>query len=301
MVVALALLVGVIASAALGRSADEGVDENFNVGDMIAHPERVTGAWEARLASGSTLGLSIALIATVDGTATTLRGAKQRIRFIRIIAYLRRGEQTRRTWWHTEVPGNFDWKYHRLRLHETSVPEDTSTLDLDMLFDPIKSQWEGTFKNAEFSGHIILSRPGATEPKAPVGTWKSAPYGEAQSSCIHVAQGDDGRLIIWEDVTTLDGLMHYVNGLHAPAFSDEIYAELLEDPQERRIGDRWQFRLGNQLGGEDILGELNDDGETFSGEARHYGNGVEAPGNPAYPFTWHRMDGMSCTAPLSSP
>ena len=228
----LALTVGVISPA------HSQADRSLNIGASIARPEAITGAWETRLASGETVGLSIALSTTIDGAATTLQGAQQQVRFIRIVTYLRSGDSTTRTWWHSNMPGDFNFQHNRLRLRENTRAA-SAAVELDLVFDPRKSQWKGSIKNAETSQNVVLLRPGGADPTAPIGTWRWAPSGDAQSYCIHIGMGADRRLVIWDDVITLEGLITYVNGQHAPAQTNEMYAELANDPMERRVGDGW--------------------------------------------------------------
>jgi hypothetical protein len=291
----LALTVGVIFPAH-GQA-----DESLKVGTSIARPEAISGAWEARLASGDTVGLSIALIATVDGAATTLRGVQQQIRFINIVTYLRSGDHTKRTWWHSDMPGDFSFQHNRLRLREHDRVASLA-VDLDLVFDPQQSRWTGLLRNAETSQNVVLLRPGGAEPTAPIGTWRWAPSGDGQSYCIHIGMGADRRLVMWSDVITLNGLFQYTNGQHPPARTDEMYAELAQDPMERRVGNGWRFKLGGWLGGSNITGELSDDGSTFAGEQMHYGNGVQD--QHPHAFVWQRVAGTSCAnamTPLPGP
>jgi hypothetical protein len=256
----------------------------------LARPEETTGAWETRLPSGKIFGIAIAVVATVDG-APTMIPAVQQVSFLRVITYVRDGDRSTRTVWRAGNPGAFDWVH--LRLHAVSGlgPSDA---DLDLVFDSARSRWSGSFHDVQVSGNVILERPRGAEPKAPIGTWKWAPSGDAQSYCLHVAMGEDGRLVVWRDVITLSGLVHYGDGVHVPERTNESYGELQLDPLAERVGDRWRFQVYDGMGGERVSGELSADGATFSGEESHFESGVSDARHGPYPFIWRRIPGVSC-------
>jgi hypothetical protein len=276
-------------------------------GSVVLHPEEITGIWETGwpssadtvLSSHGVLGLSVALITTVPGTTKTFSGTEQKIQLIRIVTYLRHGDHSDSTVWWTGALGNLDWRDNHLRLHAVGSRNGPEPVDLDLVFDPAESRWSGSFKSPTFSGNVSLRRPLRGEPTAPTGTWKWSPNASGQSHCIHIGLGVDGRLVIWEDVLTLNGLSQYANHLHAPERTGESYGELSDDPMEQRLASGWRFRVGNGLGGDTFTGEVSDGGLTFSGGSKHFGNGIYGPNGPPTPFIWHRVEGDSCTAPPS--
>lgn len=278
----------VIAFAASAASIGYAQAQSVKIGASVSHPEAITGAWEAWISPTLTVGIAIRLITNVDGAPATLRGKEQRVRFVSIITYTRDLDRSRRTWWNSDVPAEFDWQNNHLRLRQARTGNDGYDVDLDLVFDPAKSQWKGTFKNPDYSGQVVLKRPDYISSKhSPVGTWRW------DSECIHVGMGIDGRLLIWNDDINLSGLVIYgANGTRPPEKTDEGYGEFAEDTRLRFGGLRWMFDLGNGLGGEFITGRLSDDGSTFSGESTHYGNGVSD--GQAHLFTWERVKGDSC-------
>jgi hypothetical protein len=270
-----------------GSSARNADDGNIGIGASISRPELMSGAWETRLASGEILGLSLELQTTVDGAPTALEGTEQQIRFIRIVTYLRIEGRTNRTMWYATLPGDFHWQRNHLQLHAAGT-------DLDLVFDPLASRWAGTVKRLDFSGPVVLDRPSDTLPRAPTGVWKSSPNTN-QFGCIHVAMGNDRRLVLWMDYINLSGLARYATGQTPPPRADETYGELLQDPKEEPVGGLWRFDLTNGLWGTHVAGEVDGEGRRFSGEETKFGNGYYLPGNPDSPLVWQREPGSSCT------
>jgi hypothetical protein len=281
----LALAFGV---AAVARGLPQSDDGNIRIGASISRPERITGAWEMRLASGEIFGLSLELHTTVDGAPTALEGTEQQIRFIRIVTYLRIEGHTDRTMWYATLPGDFHWQRNHLQLQAGGA-------DLDLVFDPLASRWTGTVKRSDFSGPVVLDRPSNTLPQAPTGVWNSSPPSSDHFGCIHVAMGNDRRFVLWMDYINLSGLARYGTGQTPPPRTDEIYGELLQDPKEERVGGLWRFDLTNGMWGTHVAGKVDGEGTRFSGEDTNFGEGYFLPGNPSRPLVWQRELGSSCT------
>lgn len=281
--------------AATGVSLAYAEPPKISIGTSVAHPEAITGAWETWISPSMTVGMAIGLIATVDGAPATLRNMKQKLRFIRIVTYTRDRERSRSTLWNSDVPGDFNWKNNRLRLHQIRTGNVPYDVDLDLVFDPATSQWKGFFKNPDFAGQVILKRPDYKSSKSsPIGTWRWGAVGDSEFSCLHVGMGIDGQLLIWSDFIELSGRVIYgANGTRPPAQTDESYGVVFaEDPRLRFGGLRWMFDYSNGLWGEFISGQLSENGSTFSGESTHYGNGIGD--GRAHPFSWERVMGDSC-------
>lgn len=284
--IALSLVIG-------GALRSSGASQQVAIGASISNPEEITGPWEAQTSPARTVGFSIGVIATVNGPVTTLRGARQSVRFIRLITYARAIDRQQRTWWQSEIPGNFELHNNRLRFHQERNGSSLFDVDLDLVFDPVKHQWSGSFKIPDFSGQVVLKRPDyISSPSSPIGTWRSGSTANGQFTCIHVGMGVDGQLVLWTDYIALPGFYHFANGLHAPARTDETYGYLLDDPRLRSGGLRWMFDFTNGMWGEFITGRLSEDRSTFSGESTYYGNGYSD--GKAHAFDWERVTSGSC-------
>ena len=268
-----------------------------SIGAPISNPESVTGVWESRSspAQPSIAGLAIQINTAIDGQATTLRHTEQRIEGVNIVTYVRDREHSKRTWWNTSMQGTFDWHDNHLRLHEEEALGDPFDVNLDLVFDPRKSAWSGSFANPDFSGTVLLKRPDYQEPKSPVGIWRSGEVAQGQFECVHLGMATDGQLVIWADFIRLPGFVHYSAQYPPPVTADESYGVLMNDPNVRFRPGVWIFDLATDLGGEFIAGKLSDDGATFTGESTHYGNGIYPVNGPyARPFRWQRVNGSSC-------
>jgi hypothetical protein len=243
------------------------------LGSPLTAPEARTGAWEMRLSSGKVLGLSIAL--SYNYVAVGL---------IRIVTYVRDGARSERTEWNTAEAGTLDWRGDRLRLRVAPSRAGDKAVDLDLIFDPRTSRWRGRIRRPGFSGTVALGRPPARATGAPIGAWRSVPADHDEALCIHVARGEDGRLVAWFDEVAL-----------------QSFGELAEDLHENRSGSIWRFRLGNGLAGDAYTGKLSADGSIFAGTSTHFGNGEYEAGRPAVPFVWRREPpAKSCSAtPIS--
>jgi hypothetical protein len=265
---------------------------SVSTGDTVVHPEEITGAWESWIDPVTTVGIDIYLVETVEGAPTTLRGADQKVRFLRVTTYVRHGDQSQRTWWSYDVPARFSWREGHLTLHQTRTANDPYDVDLDLLLDPAKSQWTGRFNSLGISKNVVLKRPQYVPSKSsPVGTWKGGDSPDFE--CMHIGMGIDGQLVVWSDGLSLTGLVIYgANGTRPPVKTDESYGMLSSDTMLRFGGKRWMFDYGNGLWGEFITGQVGNDGSVFSGEATRYGNGISD--GRAHSFAWQRVQGDSC-------
>jgi hypothetical protein len=281
-----------------GLRAPADVDETtIAVGAPILHPEARTGAWEFRVSSDRTIGLEVELLEEVDPNTKTLVNMTGKVRSIRVETYVRVAGRTTRAYWMSDQNEDvFEWKHDRLQIHQTaSSGSGFLPIDLDLQFDPRRSRWTGSFRDASLSGDVVLVRPTQREAGSPVGAWGN------DGACVHIAMGDDGRLVAWRDFTFFT---YSIPGPDAsqplrPSGRQQSYAEFEGDPMEQRSGAIWTFRVGNILGGDTYTGELSDDGTSFSGTRIHDGNGTYPRDNPhpVYPFTFRRGNGTSCTDP----
>ncbi len=299
--IALALIFSVSvvthAGAATNSACAKDDAQNIGYGASILCPDAITGAWEDRLKSGDTFGLAIGMLATVPGATKFLTNQNKRIRFIRIQTYLRHGDQTKRTLWYTDLPGDFSWRSHHLRLHQPgpdyvpSIDAYVASLDLDWVFARPRNRWTGTVRSLGVAGTVTLVRSSRSDPEAPIGIWQVS-RDLSHVRCLHVMMSGDGQLVLWSDYLSIADNVPYANLATVrfpPAPIDESYGEFLNDPRARRSGNHWVFAEGNGLWREDLDGELDSSGMVFAGTFTHSGNGFVIPG--PRPFKWDRISG----------
>lgn len=275
-----------------GGTAD--LDETtIAVGARILHPEVRTGAWEFRASRDRTADLEVQVIEDVAPDTPSLVNLIGTIRSVEVDTDVRVAGQTTRAFWRSgQSTAAFQWRHDRLRIHQ-KASDGFLPIDLDLQFDPRQDRWTGYFHDPSFSGRVALMRPNQREAGSPVGAWG------VDGNCLHIAMGDDGRLIAWSDYTFFTYPTPSPNAPQPqqPSGRQQSYGEFEGDPMEKRSGAVWTFRIGNMLGGNTYTGSLGADGTTFSGTFVHDGNGISPRDNPhpVYPFTLHRGTGTSCS------
>jgi hypothetical protein len=237
-----------------------------------------------RLSDGRVLGLALWMSTTNPLGTTTLRGATQQIKNEQVSAYLRDGRTTTPRWFYISGAEEtaLDWTSDHLRNHGAAY-QSGGAFSIDLSFDIVASRWTGTMHYADSSGKVLLVRPNGAAPNAPVGTRGG---GQDEGSCLHIAVGSDGQLVV------LDSLRQPALNDRAPVF--EEYGDRAPFSSiPKQADDQWQFAVGNFAGGVEVVGRLSAAGAIFAGTQRVY-SGLHAPGNPPLPFTWHRVQGDSC-------
>lgn len=283
-----AIVIVFAASMATGAHGQAAPNDCCAVGSSVSHPETITGHWEMPRPEGSIVGLSISLGTSAPDQANPPDAVSWRIDSAYILTYVRDGPNVDPRYWSDNTPADMSWDRDHLRLH--AVSRDGAASDIDLVFDPAKSQWQGSYTNAGYTGAVVLTRPGRSDRTAPIGTW--IPGGYFSSFCVHVAMGADGHLVVWQDVFSRSEQARWVNNVQQPVRRSGWFGDSYEDETPRRVGEGWRFTVGTSWGGENVEGALSADGTFFSGGETHYGNGVTARGNPPVPFTWsrHRAD-----------
>lgn len=283
------MAVAVVAAMTAVAPAQATTDDAWTVGTSILHPEALTGHWEMKRPDGSIVGLSIELDTSVAGSGTPPSNVPRTIESTYIFTYVRDGQRVADRYWLKNMGAEVTGKHDRLQMH--AVFPDGSVSDVDLTLDPRTSRWRGTYRNADYSGPVVLIRPARSDSTAPIGTWSgSGPY--FGSYCVHVAMGDDGRLVAWTDLFKVPTAPQNTG---EPPRVFESYGQFYDDATApQRVDDHWRIDIGNNMGGETVDGSLSIGDAGFSGTARHYGNGVTARGNPALPVSWIRVAGPSC-------
>jgi hypothetical protein len=267
------------------RAAAIGVAADVRVGSLITNPQAVTGPWE-QLISGKVVGLDIEVRTATQGLPKSLPDTAQRVDYIWITTYVRTAGRSQRTFWSSHVPAQFGWQNNQLAL---DVPSDSAhgvqSVNLALTFDRNKSEWRGRFQNEWYAGPVVLKRPYAPHiGYRIIGDWLS---GDSSGyACKHVALGADSALVIWSDIIDLPGNVIYPKGTTPPDSAPEWYGELDMDAELKYIGTNMLFFTGTDMSGDVVLGSVNQQGDVFSGESAHFGNGLT--NGKFNPFVWRR-------------
>jgi hypothetical protein len=261
---------------------------SVQIGSVITNPQAVTGPWEEPVSLGKVAGFDIEIRTATQGLPTTLSGIVQRVDYIWITTYTRTEGRSARTFWSSQVPAQFSWRHNRIALH---VPSDAAhgvqAVDLDLTFDPGKSEWRGRLQNQWYAGEVVLKRPFVPHTGfSIIGSWIAGDPRNTGYSCKHIALGSDSALVVWSDIIDLPGMVIYPKGMKPPATAPEWYGDLDMDAEVKDIGSDMLFFTGTDLSGDVVLGSVNTEGDIFSGESAHFGNG--ASNGKFNPFTWHR-------------
>lgn len=252
----------------------------------------MTGHWEMQRSDGSIIGLSIFLETDDPASDAPARNGSRTIESMYILTYVRDGQNVRQ-YWFKNTPAEIMWDHDHLRLH--AVSRD-GVVSADLSLDPGASRWQGSYRIADYSAPVILTRPGRSDATAPIGTWSAyGPY--FGPYCVHVAMGDDGHLVVRTDFFSTR-IVPSENGGQQPRTYESYGASYDEGPQ--RNDHHWRFAVGTIMGGEIVDGSLSVRGTVFSGGATHYGNGLTPRGNPRLPVSWIRIAGPSCSDSRSS-
>ncbi len=284
-------LLGVLATFAMvmyvvsAVRAQSRVPTDIQIGSVITNPQAVTGPWE-QLNSGKVVGLDIEIRTATQGLPKTLQGTVQRVDYIWITTYTRTAGRSQRTFWSSQVPAAFSWQDDNLSLHVTDDPvHGVQPVNLALTFDRNKREWRGRFENEWYAGPVVLKRPFVPHIGFRIiGDWISGdPSGYA---CKHVALGADSALVIWSDIIDLPGTVIYPKGTTPPDSASEWYGELDMDAELKDIGSNMLFFTGTDMSGDVVLGSVTQQGDVFSGESAHFGNGLT--NGKFNPFVWRR-------------
>jgi hypothetical protein len=183
---ALLLLATAVATASQGRP--------------VVDPEPLAGAWETARAVGVD-GIFLSISLHAQGT-TSQPGTSTKNVHIRLY-HREAGKET--SGWYTaagsgalDEPAVLDGEHLRLR----AVSDGPV---IDVMFDPGKQRWMGTWTRDGRSQDVVLERPHAAPgvlPKVIVGDWEGLPdpVGPGHAATrLHIYESDDGALTAWLD------------------------------------------------------------------------------------------------------
>jgi hypothetical protein len=173
----------------------------------ITNPQLLAGMWETE-ADGIIDGFDLVL-------STRSRETKEQLSTIQLrIHHIEKGEEK---WgWYTLNEGKIGtWNGTRLRLDHDPPTANLASLHLDLLFDPVRQEFQGDFKRNGVSRQVVLRRPGALANRSTnqlTGDWylhsdRSRPIPPGafyQDFCLHLAQRQDGSFTAWTDVKNGD-------------------------------------------------------------------------------------------------
>jgi hypothetical protein len=172
-------------AAALAVASDE---------PPVQHPELLAGAWETAGAAGID-GIFLSIRTHVQGATTQSETSSQDVQ---IRLYHREADKETGGWYVAGSGAVFDG--NRLQLHAVS---DGPVIDV--VFDPVKHRWTGTWTRAGKSQDVILDRPHAQPGAVPnvfVGDWEGLPDPVGPSLAVtrlHIYESGDGALTAWID------------------------------------------------------------------------------------------------------
>ncbi len=170
----------------------------------ITHPELLAGLWETDGDGlGAIDGFDVVLFTRMRASIEYLSTIELRIHHI---------ENLQEKWgWYTVNEGKIaTWDGKRLRLDFDPSTVDQPSLHLNLVFDPDKQEWSGTFNRNGLARQVLLKRPGALSNRLAsplVGDWylhsnRSRPIPQEafyQDFCLHLAQRSDGSFTAWTD------------------------------------------------------------------------------------------------------
>jgi hypothetical protein len=269
------------------------------LGQIVPHPESLSGLWEAPDEHGGAVGIHLQLMTTAPADITTLRGVTQTWFSFQIGVYQRKGATVQfgeENFFLDSSPDNdIRFDQGRLTLHFASPRAGVPAVDLDLVQQP-GSAWEGRVHRGNFDSRLKLLRPGVGK-RAPidplVGTWLENTGNFSPSrSCLHVAQQTATEWTGWADYLSVLGNMQYAPHLSRPATAQERYGELIK--VQRKEDHSVSFELGAYSGlccSHTFIGTLNAAGTLLQGTWPLGQNQFSHPGS------WRKMKGDSCVDP----
>jgi len=170
----------------------------------ITHPELLAGLWETDGAGlGAIDGFDVVLF-------TRMRGSTEYLSTIELRIYHIENLQEKVGWYTVNEGKIATWDGKRLRLDFDPSTVDQPSLHLNLVVDPDKQEWTGTFNRNGIARQVLLKRPGAIphRPASPlVGDWylhsdRSRPIPPGafyEDFCLHLSQRSDGSFTAWTD------------------------------------------------------------------------------------------------------
>jgi hypothetical protein len=204
-------------------SAQPHADRSFYRGTPVAHPENLSGVWEAPDGRGGVIGIHLLLDTTLPVEATTLAGARQSWLGLSVGLYRRSGAQLQmgdENFFSDSLRGGgVRYEDGHLTLHFSGIDLDLHRIDED--------KWSGRFHREDIDSAVTLARPAmqaTSKAKWFLGTWKST--SGSQTTCLHIAQSLPSALLAWSDALSTVGATSFAPQIPKPPYAWERYGEL---------------------------------------------------------------------------
>lgn len=255
----------------------------------VAHPEDLSGIWEAPDGRGGAIGIHLLLDTTVPVEATTLAGATQSWLGLSLGVYRRSGAEFQsgndNSFSDSPRGGSLRYEHDNLTLHSPGI-------DLDLHRIP-GDKWSGRFHREDFDSVVMLTRPTMqTKSKATwfLGTWKSTLGSHA--TCLHIAQSSPGAFLGWSDALSAVGASTFTPQIPKPPYAWERYGELVKVQLAESGTLSVEFGAYSPLCCSQSLRAVSAD----NGKAMK----ADWPAGPSYAShksRWSKMPGNTCIAP----
>ncbi len=274
-------------------------DRSFYLGQPIAHPEDLSGLWEAPNGKGGIIGIHLSLATTIPSSATSLAGIEQSWLHLQVALYERAD---------ASIPGaemngfsdslrggSVHYNGSRLTLHY-----DDFDLDLSRVRSKRgdrsapENRWFGRYHRNGFDRTVTLTRPaplpGARAPWF-LGTWAGGNSGF--QTCLHITQSSSGDVLGWSDSLQLWGLVRFAPTVQKPPSSLEHYGDIA------RIQPRSDGRVSLELHANTAICCSH----SFIASPQQHGTLMQAdwppgPNQSPHQSTWTKMPGNSCLVPI---
>lgn len=203
----------------------EALGRSFYRGNLVLHPEELSGLWEAPDGHGRIVGLQLVLNTSVPNDATRISAIQHQTWlsleaniYVRTNGIFYPGISARFA--DSSNGGGLRYEDGRLTAHAQG-------LDLDLRHVP-GNRWTGRIHfTTLFDSQVTLSRPGTSANGKETsfgGTWRS-PDGPMQK-CLHIVQNTSDDFIAWFDSFKFLGKVMHAPGVAVPSYSRGRYGEL---------------------------------------------------------------------------
>jgi hypothetical protein len=276
-------------------------DRSFYLGTSVAHPEDLSGVWEAPDGHGGAVGIHLTLDTTAPVDATTLAGVTQSWLGLQVGLYHRSGAEIElgeeNSFSDSPRGGGVRYAEGRLTLH---APGNASGYDLDLRRIP-GDKWTGRFHRGDFDAVVTLARPtlqtdsdqpSSTQPWF-VGSWSTS--SAAGITCLHIAQQSPTAFIAWSDTLLAWGSVRFAPQVPKPPYSWEHYGDLV------KIHSTQSGNPSIELGAYSALCCSH----TFHATPADHGETMKAdwpagPNQSPHKSRWTKMPGNTCIPPAAS-
>jgi hypothetical protein len=270
-------------------SAQPHQDRSFYRGTPVAHPEDLSGVWEAPDGHGRAIGIHLQFDTTVPVEATTLTGTRQSWLGLSVGLYRRSGAQLQLgdENFFSDSPrgGSVRYEDGHLTLHFPGIDLDLHRIEGD--------KWTGRLHREDFDSVVTLARP-TMQPTSKatwfLGTWKST-IG-SQITCLHIAEASPAALLAWSDTLSTEGSTYSPPQIPKPPYAWERYGELA----------KVQSAEGGGLSVELSAYSPICCSHPFHATSADKGKAMKAewpagPNQSSHKSRWTKMPGNSCVTP----